>query len=98
MGPFVEDLPPDARQGAAAAEPVAGAAAVAPTAGPSPAPAPVIASGVDWLSQLTAEVERRKLEQALRAAGPGNKPKAAEMLQISVKALLAKQREYGLGD
>ena len=48
--------------------------------------------------RATAEVERRKLVQALREAGPGNKPRAAEILQISVKALLSKQRDYGIAD
>jgi DNA-binding NtrC family response regulator len=45
--------------------------------------------------RVTAEVERRKVEEALREAN-GNKQRAAEILQVSFKALLSKQREYGL--
>jgi DNA-binding NtrC family response regulator len=49
----------------------------------------------DVLRRITAEVERRKLERALKDAG-GNRERAAEALQISYKALLQKQREYGI--
>ena len=42
-----------------------------------------------------AEVERRKIEQALKEAG-GNRLRAAELLQISQKAFLAKLKEHGL--
>jgi DNA-binding NtrC family response regulator len=45
--------------------------------------------------RLTAAVERRKVEQAMRAAG-GNKERAAEALQISYKSLLQKIREHGV--
>ena len=44
---------------------------------------------------MTAEVERRKIEQALREAG-GNKGRAADLLQISYKTLLTKLKEYGI--
>ena len=47
------------------------------------------------LRRVTAAVERRKVEQAMREAG-GNKERAAEALQISYKALLQKLREYGV--
>jgi two-component system response regulator AtoC len=45
--------------------------------------------------RTVAEVERRKVEQALREAG-GDKGRAAEILQISFKAMLGKLREHGL--
>ena len=45
--------------------------------------------------RVLAEVERRKIEQALREAG-GNKAKAAAMLQVASKALLAKMKDYGI--
>jgi DNA-binding NtrC family response regulator len=44
-----------------------------------------------------AEVERRKVEQALKESG-GNKHRAAEMLQVSYKALLQKQKEHRIVD
>jgi len=54
----------------------------------------------DWsgtLAEVTrraiAQAERRKLEQALQEAG-GNKGRAAEILQVSYKTLLAKLKEY----
>jgi DNA-binding NtrC family response regulator len=46
---------------------------------------------------VTVEVERRKIEQALHDAGR-NKQKAAEVLQISFKALTSKMREYGVAE
>jgi len=45
--------------------------------------------------RVVAEVERRKIERALKDAG-GNKPRAADMLQIGFKMLTAKLREYGI--
>jgi DNA-binding NtrC family response regulator len=50
---------------------------------------------MDALRRVTAEVERRKLEEALREAA-GNKPRAAESLQISYKTLLQKLKEHGI--
>ena len=41
-----------------------------------------------------SEVERRKIEQALKDAG-GNRGRAAEVLQVSYKTFTAKLREYG---
>jgi DNA-binding NtrC family response regulator len=59
-------------------------------------------SQVDWsgsLAEVTrrvvVEVERRKIEQALRDAG-SDRGRAADILQISYKALIARLREYGL--
>ncbi|MBI3046956.1 MAG: sigma-54-dependent Fis family transcriptional regulator [Acidobacteria bacterium] len=45
--------------------------------------------------RVTTAVERRKVAQALRDAG-GNRERAAEVLQISYKALLQKLREHGV--
>ena len=45
--------------------------------------------------RVVAEVERRKIERALKDAG-GNKGRVADMLQISFKVLTAKLREYGI--
>jgi DNA-binding NtrC family response regulator len=51
----------------------------------------------DALRRVIAEVERRKVEQALRDAA-GNKQRAAELLQIGFKSLVAKMKEYGILD
>ena len=45
--------------------------------------------------RVIGEVERRKIEQALREAA-GNRNRAAEMLQISYKMLVSKLKDYGL--
>jgi DNA-binding NtrC family response regulator len=45
--------------------------------------------------RIVAEVERRKIEQALKEAA-GNKGRASEMLQITYKQLTAKLKEYGI--
>jgi DNA-binding NtrC family response regulator len=45
--------------------------------------------------RVLAEVERRKIEQALHEAA-GNRGRAAEILQVSYKTLIAKLKEYGL--
>jgi DNA-binding NtrC family response regulator len=45
--------------------------------------------------RVTSEVEKVKIEDVLREAG-GNKGRAAEMLQVSYKALLAKLKEHGI--
>jgi len=50
---------------------------------------------VEVTRRVTAEVEKVKIEEVLREAG-GNKPRAAELLQISYKALLAKLKEHGI--
>jgi DNA-binding NtrC family response regulator len=49
------------------------------------------------LRRLTAEVERRKIERALKEAA-GNRERAAEALQISYRVFLQKQKEYGIPD
>jgi DNA-binding NtrC family response regulator len=49
----------------------------------------------DAIRRLVGEVERRKIERAMREAG-ANKERAAELLQISYKALLQKLREYSV--
>ena len=49
------------------------------------------------LRRVGSEVERRKVEKALRDAH-GDKARAAELLQISYKALLQKQKEHGVVD
>jgi DNA-binding NtrC family response regulator len=45
--------------------------------------------------RVVSEVERRKIEQVLGEAG-GNRGRAAELLQVSYKTLLAKLKEHGL--
>jgi len=49
----------------------------------------------DATRRVVAEVERRKIEQALKEAG-GDRGRAAELLQISFRTLLGKLREYAL--
>jgi DNA-binding NtrC family response regulator len=49
----------------------------------------------DALRRLTSEVERRKIEQALKDAG-GNKVQAAHALQIGFKVLTQKLKAYGI--
>ena len=49
------------------------------------------------LRRVTSEVERRKLDSALREAA-GNKQRAADALQISYKTLSQKLKEYGIAD
>jgi DNA-binding NtrC family response regulator len=49
----------------------------------------------DASQRVLVEIERRKIEAALREAG-GNQGVAADLLQISPRALVAKLREYGL--
>jgi DNA-binding NtrC family response regulator len=51
----------------------------------------------DALRRVSAEVERRKIERALKEAG-GNKQRAADALQISYKTLLQKLKEIGLAE
>jgi DNA-binding NtrC family response regulator len=45
--------------------------------------------------RIVAEVERRKIEQALKEAA-GNKGRAAEILQLTYKAFTTKLKEHGL--
>jgi DNA-binding NtrC family response regulator len=46
--------------------------------------------------RVVAEVERRKIRQALAETG-GDKLRVAEQLRVSYKTLLAKLKEHGLG-
>jgi len=52
---------------------------------------------LDATRRVLTEVERRKIEQAMRDAG-GNRERAAAQLQISYKALVAKLREFGISE
>jgi DNA-binding NtrC family response regulator len=52
---------------------------------------------MEALRRVTGEVERRKIEQALKDAA-GNKQRAAEALQISYKTMLQKLKEYGIAE
>ena len=45
--------------------------------------------------RIVSEVERRKIEQALKEAA-GNRARAADLLQVGFKAFISKLREYGL--
>jgi DNA-binding NtrC family response regulator len=49
------------------------------------------------MRRTASAVERRKIQQSLKAAA-GDKAAAADMLQIGLKALLAKLKEHGLGE
>jgi len=49
------------------------------------------------LRRVIGEVERRKVEHALREAA-GNKQRAAEQLQITYKMFVAKLKEFGIPD
>jgi DNA-binding NtrC family response regulator len=50
---------------------------------------------VEVTRRVTGEVEKAKIEEVLQEAG-GNKGRAAELLQVSYKMLLAKLREHGI--
>ena len=47
--------------------------------------------------RITSQVEKAKIEEVLHEAG-GNKGRAAELLQISYKMLLAKLKEHAIAD
>jgi DNA-binding NtrC family response regulator len=49
------------------------------------------------LRRVTMEVERRRIEQAIRDSG-NNKQRAADILQIGYKTLLQKLKDYGIED
>jgi DNA-binding NtrC family response regulator len=49
----------------------------------------------DASRRVLAEVERRKIDQALKEAA-GNRSRAAEILQISYKLLISKLKDYGM--
>ena len=52
-------------------------------------------SMTEAVQRVTAEVERRKLEWALKESA-GNRTRAADLLQIGFKQLALKLREHGL--
>ena len=49
----------------------------------------------DALRRLTGEVERRKIDRAIKDTG-GNKLQAADSLQVGLKVLVAKMRQYAI--
>jgi DNA-binding NtrC family response regulator len=49
------------------------------------------------LRRTTLEVERRKIDQAVKEAA-GNKVRAADLLQVSYKTLMQKLKDHGLAD
>ena len=49
----------------------------------------------DVTKRAVSEVERLKIREILKEAD-GNKGRAAELLQISYKSLLAKMKEYAI--
>jgi DNA-binding NtrC family response regulator len=49
----------------------------------------------DAMGRVTAEVERRKITDAIRASGD-NRQRAADLLQISYKTLVQKLKDYGI--
>ena len=51
----------------------------------------------DAVRRVTAEVERRKVEQAIKEAG-GDRQRAAAALRIGYKTLVQKAKEYGSAD
>ena len=51
----------------------------------------------DVTRRAIAEVERRKIQAALKEAA-GQRPRAADLLQVSYKTLLQKMKEYGFAD
>ena len=51
----------------------------------------------DALRRTAVEVERRKIDQAIRDAA-GNKMRAAELLQVSYKTFLQKLKDYGFAE
>ncbi len=51
----------------------------------------------DVLARVTAEVEKRKVEKAIRESGD-NRQRAADALQITYKALMQKMRDYGIDE
>jgi DNA-binding NtrC family response regulator len=50
----------------------------------------------DVVKRAQCEVEKRKIEQALKEGG-GDKGRAADLLGLPYKTLLAKLKEYALG-
>jgi DNA-binding NtrC family response regulator len=74
------------------------AAPLQPEDAPSPwAHVDLSGSLIEVTRRVTREVEKLKIEEVLSEAG-GNKGRAAELLQISYKMLLAKLKEHGIQD
>jgi len=69
--------------------------AVAPPAQPAAEPLDLSGTLADATRRVVAEVERRKILLALDEAG-GQKPRAADLLQVSYKTLLQKIKDYGI--
>jgi DNA-binding NtrC family response regulator len=66
---------------------------------PNPAPDPWDSINLDGTladatARIVAEAERRKIQRAIRDAG-GDRGRAADLLQVGYKALLAKMRDLG---
>jgi two-component system response regulator AtoC len=61
------------------------------------ATAPAAADGSLSVKRATRELEERLIRAALERTG-GNRTRAAELLELSYRALLYKIKEYGLGD
>ena len=68
---------------------------VAPPAQPAAEPLDLSGTLADATRRVVADVERRKILLALDVAG-GQKPRAADLLQVSYKTLLQKIKDYGL--
>src|SRR5262249_32207534 len=69
--------------------------AIAPAAAAPPDAIDLSGTLADATRRVVAEVERRKILLALEEAG-GQKPRAADLLQVSYKTLLQKIKDYGL--
>ena len=70
---------------------------MAPPAQPAAEPLDLSGTLADATRRVVAEVERRKILLALDEAG-GQKPRAADLLQVSYKTLLQKMRDLRLDD
>jgi len=66
-------------------------------AGAPPAAAPAAPDGSLSVKRATRDLEERLIRAALERTG-GNRTRAAELLELSYRALLYKIKEYGLGD
>jgi two-component system response regulator AtoC len=66
-------------------------------AGAAAAPAAVTPEATLSVKRATRDLEERLIRAALERTG-GNRTRAAELLELSYRALLYKIKEYGLGD
>jgi len=89
------------RQAASVPAPAGAPGGAAPTAAAPPASAwdqiDLSGSMAEVLRRVSAEVERRKIEQALRDAR-GNRMAAADALQVGFKALGTRMRQLGIAE